>query len=42
MSSPTEAVALLVAGVGGAIVAMAVSAARILQLRRLVRHGRER
>ena len=33
------AVALLVAGVGGAVVAMAVAAARILQLRRLVKRG---
>jgi len=33
------AVALLVAGVGGAAVAMAVAAARILQLRRLVKRG---
>lgn len=33
------AVALLVAGVAGAVIAMAVSAARILQLRRLVRRG---
>jgi len=33
------AVALLVAGVGGAIVAMAFAAARILQLRRLVKRG---
>jgi len=34
------AVALLVAGVGGAVVAMAFAAARILQLRRLVKRGR--
>jgi uncharacterized integral membrane protein len=34
------AVALLVAGVCGAIIAMAVAAARILQLRRLVHRGR--
>ena len=34
------ALALLMAGVGGAIIAMAVSAARILQLRRLVRRRR--
>jgi uncharacterized integral membrane protein len=31
------AVALLIAGVGGALIAIAVSAARIIQLRRLVR-----
>jgi uncharacterized integral membrane protein len=31
------ALALLIAGVGGAIIAMAVAAARIIQLRRLVR-----
>lgn len=35
-SIPT-ALALLIAGVGGAIVAIAVGAARIIQLRRLVR-----
>jgi uncharacterized integral membrane protein len=34
------AVALLVAGVCGAIIAMAVAAARIVQLRRLVHRGR--
>jgi uncharacterized integral membrane protein len=34
------AVALLVAGVAGAVIAMAVAAARIIQLRRLVRRGR--
>lgn len=34
------ALALLIAGVGGAIIAMAVAAARIIQLRRLVRRGR--
>jgi uncharacterized integral membrane protein len=34
------AVALLIAGVGGAIIAMAVAALRIIQLRRLVRRGR--
>ena len=34
------ALALLIAGVGGAIVAMAVAATRILQLRRMVRRGR--
>jgi uncharacterized integral membrane protein len=34
------ALALLIAGVGGAIIAMAVAAARIVQLRRLVRRGR--
>jgi uncharacterized integral membrane protein len=34
------ALALLVAGVGGAIIAMAVAAARIVQLRRLVRRRR--
>jgi uncharacterized integral membrane protein len=34
------ALALLIAGVAGAIVAMAVAAARIIQLRRLVRRGR--
>lgn len=33
------AVALLVAGVAGAVIAMAVAAARIIQLRRLVRRG---
>ncbi|GAA2516078.1 lipopolysaccharide assembly protein LapA domain-containing protein [Winogradskya humida] len=33
------AVALLIAGVAGAAVAMAVAAARIIQLRRLVRRG---
>ena len=38
--SVSLAVALLIAGVGGAIVAMAVAAARIIQLRRLVRRGR--
>jgi uncharacterized integral membrane protein len=37
--SVSLAVALLVAGVGGAIVAMAVAAARIIQLRRLVRRS---
>jgi uncharacterized integral membrane protein len=31
------ALALLIAGVGGAIIAMAVAAARIIQLRRMVR-----
>jgi uncharacterized integral membrane protein len=31
------ALALLIAGVGGAIIAMAIAAARIIQLRRLVR-----
>jgi uncharacterized integral membrane protein len=34
------ALALLIAGVAGAIVAMAVAAARIIQLRRLVRRNR--
>jgi uncharacterized integral membrane protein len=34
------ALALLIAGVAGAIIAMAVSAFRILQLRRVVRRGR--
>jgi uncharacterized integral membrane protein len=34
------ALALLIAGVGGAIIAMAVAATRILQLRRMVRRGR--
>ena len=34
------ALALLIAGVGGAIIAMGVSAARIIQLRRMVRRGR--
>lgn len=34
------ALALLIAGVGGAIVAMAVAATRILQLRRMVRRSR--
>jgi uncharacterized integral membrane protein len=34
------ALALLIAGVGGAVVAMAVAAARIVQLRRLVRRRR--
>jgi uncharacterized integral membrane protein len=34
------ALALLIAGVGGAIIAMAVAAARILQLRRLFRRTR--
>jgi putative membrane protein len=34
------ALALLIAGVGGAIIATAVAAARIVQLRRLVRHRR--
>ena len=34
------ALALLIAGVGGAIVAMAVAATRILQLRRMVNRGR--
>jgi uncharacterized integral membrane protein len=33
------ALALLIAGVGGAIVSMAVAATRILQLRRMVRRG---
>jgi uncharacterized integral membrane protein len=33
------AVALLVAGVAGALIAMAVAGARIIQLRRLVRRG---
>jgi uncharacterized integral membrane protein len=37
--SVSLAVALLIAGVGGAIVAMAIAAARIIQLRRLVRRG---
>jgi uncharacterized integral membrane protein len=32
------ALALLIAGVGGAVVAMAAAAARILQLRRAIRH----
>ena len=32
------ALALLIAGVGGAIIAMAIAAARILQLRRAIRH----
>jgi uncharacterized integral membrane protein len=35
------ALALLIAGVGGAIIAMAVAAARIIQLRRLVRRRRD-
>jgi uncharacterized integral membrane protein len=35
------ALALLIAGVGGAVIAMAVAAARIIQLRRLVRHRRD-
>lgn len=35
------ALALLIAGVGGAIIAMAVAAARIVQLRRLVRRRRD-
>jgi len=34
------ALALLIAGVAGAIIAMAVAALRIIQLRRLVRRGR--
>jgi uncharacterized integral membrane protein len=34
------ALALLIAGVGGAIIAMAIAAARIVQLRRLVRRRR--
>jgi len=34
------ALALLIAGVAGAIIAMSVAAARIIQLRRLVRKGR--
>ena len=34
------ALALLIAGVAGAIIAMAVAALRILQLRKLVRRGR--
>ncbi|WP_305789094.1 lipopolysaccharide assembly protein LapA domain-containing protein [Symbioplanes lichenis] len=34
------ALALLIAGVAGAVIAMAVAAARIIQLRRLVRKGR--
>jgi uncharacterized integral membrane protein len=34
------ALALLIAGVGGAIISMAVAATRILQLRRMVRRGR--
>jgi uncharacterized integral membrane protein len=34
------ALALLIAGVGGAVVAMSVAAARIVQLRRLVRRRR--
>jgi uncharacterized integral membrane protein len=34
------ALALLIAGVGGAIIATAVAAARIVQPRRLVRHRR--
>ena len=34
------ALALLIAGVAGAIIAMAVAAARILQLRKMVRRGR--
>jgi uncharacterized integral membrane protein len=38
--SVSLAVALLVAGVGGALIAMAVAAARIIQLRRLVHRGR--
>jgi uncharacterized integral membrane protein len=38
--SVSLAVALLVAGVGGALIAMAVAAARIVQLRRLVHRGR--
>jgi uncharacterized integral membrane protein len=33
------ALALLIAGVAGAIIAMAVAAARIIQLRRMVRRG---
>jgi uncharacterized integral membrane protein len=36
------ALALLIAGVAGALVAMAVAAARIIQLRRLVRRGHPR
>ena len=34
------ALALLIAGVAGAIIAMSVAAARIIQLRRLVRRSR--
>jgi uncharacterized integral membrane protein len=34
------ALALLIAGVAGAVIAMAVASARIIQLRRLVRRGR--
>jgi uncharacterized integral membrane protein len=34
------ALALLIAGVAGAIIAMAVAGARILQLRKMVRRGR--
>jgi uncharacterized integral membrane protein len=34
------ALAMLIAGVAGAIIAMAVAAARIIQLRRMVRRGR--
>ena len=34
------ALALLIAGVAGAIIAMAVAGLRILQLRRQIRHGR--
>lgn len=34
------ALALLIAGVAGAVIAMAVGALRIIQLRRLVRRGR--
>jgi len=34
------ALALLIAGVAGAIIAMAVAALRILQLRKQIRHGR--
>jgi uncharacterized integral membrane protein len=33
------ALALLIAGVAGAVIAMAVGAARIIQLRRMVRRG---
>ena len=34
------ALAMLIAGVAGAIIAMAVAAARIIQLRRMVRRSR--
>jgi uncharacterized integral membrane protein len=34
------ALAMLIAGVAGAIIAMAVAAARIIQLRRMVRRAR--